>query len=501
MHSPVAPIPQHLPHPRGSSETVPLAVDLDGTLVRTDLLVECLSRRLRQPSRWLETLAGIVGPRAALKERLAAEIAIDPAALPYHEALVEWLRQERATGRHLVLATAAHEIHARRIAEHLGLFDTILATRGETNLKGSRKAAALVERFGNGGFDYVGNDHADLPIWDVAREAHVAGPGTGMVRRLRGAGKPGKEFPWEGHRPGAALIRALRPHQWMKNLLVLAPIAGAHRLGDPTMLATAGAAFFCFGLVASSVYLLNDIADVEDDRRHPRKRHRPFASGDVPLATGWWLWPLCAAAGLGLAALLLPPAFATALTAYFLLTLAYSFHLKRAPILDVVTLAVLYTLRIVAGAFAVAVPLSFWLITISVFLFTSLAYVKRVSELRARSVEGEDTVLGGRGYSASDLPLVTALGVASGTLAVLVLALYIHDPVTATLYRTPKLLWLACPLLMHWISRVWLLAHRGQMDDDPVLFALRDRSSWMAGAVAAGVFLCARFLELSDWAR
>jgi len=502
MSQPVLPAATPVASPIPPTAGLPLAVDLDGTLVRTDILFESLNKAARIPARWLAVLRLLTGPRSVLKDSLAGWVTIDPASLPYREDLLDWLRSEKRAGRRIVLATATHETVARQIAEHLGIFDEIVATTREINLKGAAKANRLTELYGKSGFEYVGNDSADVPVWDSAATAHLAGNDTRLGESLRRAGKLGQVFVSGQGPAGEAWAKALRLHQWLKNLLVFAPLAGAHRFGDIKVLLTAALAFVCFGLVASSVYVLNDLADVDDDRRHHRKRNRPFAAGTLPLSAGWAAWPLLALGGLGVSATTLPAAFTAVLGLYLALTLAYSFSWKRLPILDVGTLATLYTIRIVAGAFAVAVPLSFWLITISVFLFTSLAYVKRTSELRARSGSaGADETLRGRGYSLSDLPLVTALGSASGTIAVLVLALYINDPVTATLYKTPKLLWLACPMLLHWISRVWLLAHRGEMHDDPVVFAIKDKVSWATGALAAAVFLTAQNADLSGWVR
>lgn len=302
-----------------------------------------------------------------------------------------------------------------------------------------------------------------------------------------------------------AVVSALRLHQWVKNLLVVAPLAGAHRLGSWDDLARVAVAFVSFGCVASGVYVLNDLMDVADDRVHPRKRMRPFASGALSSTTGHILWPCTTLVGMGLASATLPPAFAVVLAAYFLLTLAYSFKLKRIPILDVVTLAALYTARLAGGAVAVPVPLSFWLTIFSVFLFTSLAFVKRHAELGAKPADsGADSGPGplpGRGYVAADLPVVGALGAASGYIAVLVYALYIQDPVTATLYRTPRLLWIGCPVLLFWISRVWLVTARGGMHDDPVVFAIRDRTSWWVGALLAATMAVATRYDWTGWGR
>ena len=283
--------------------------------------------------------------------------------------------------------------------------------------------------------------------------------------------------------------RALRPYQWLKNVLVLLPLISAHRYGSPFDLGHAALALASFCLCASSVYLLNDLCDLADDRYHPRKRERPLASGALPLASGWALSPLLLATAVLLAAFALPPAYLGILGAYYLVTLAYSFGLKRILLVDVIVLAGLYTIRIVAGAAAVEVALSFWLLTFSGFLFMSLALGKRYSEL-ARSAAMP--ALRGRGYRPSDLSTVAMLGIAAGFGAVLVLALYVQDPATAALYRYPKAIWIACPLLLYWISRIWMLAQRGAIDEDPVVFALGDRLSAATAIAVAAAFAAAR---------
>jgi 4-hydroxybenzoate polyprenyltransferase len=472
---------------------VPLVVDLDGTLLKTDLLAETANNFIAaQPWRVLRVLRWLSAGRAELKARLAEASTVDPATLPFNEQLLVWLREEKSKGRRMVLATASHHILADQVVGHLGLFDEVLATQGGINLKAHAKRDALVARFGEGGFDYVGNDWTDLPVWRSAAQAHVVGELKGLVEQVRGLGRPGRAMAGGRPRPAAMLLRAMRPHQWVKNLLVFVPLMTAHRYGEGSSLVNAWWAFVVFTLTASSVYLLNDLADLGDDRRHAGKRLRPFASGDLGLVLGWAAWPALLAAALWVAAAWLPPQFMLALVAYFVFTVAYSLRLKQIPVVDVLTLAGLYTLRIVAGAAAVGVPLSFWLLAFSMFLFLSLAFLKRYSELRAVPPAGHVVGLRGRGYDTQDLGLVGGLGCAAGYIAVLVLALYIQDEHTARLYATPAFIWLACPLLLYWVSRAWLIAHRGQMHDDPVVFALKDRASWAVAALLVLAFSLAR---------
>ena len=481
-----------MPHPPLPAAVVPLVVDLDGTLIKTDLLFETASRFItKHPARSLSLIAWLRRGRPALKAGLANAVELDAASLPYHEALLAWLRVEHASGRRIVLATASHRVLAEQVAQHLGLFDAVLATDGDLNLKAARKRDLLVSRYGEKGFDYVGNDAADLAVWPAARLAHVVSDSAALVARARSVATVGTVLP-SGRPPAwSALLRAMRPHQWLKNVLIFVPLLASHGYGQPGMLLQALLAFIAFGLTASSVYVGNDLVDVADDRHHPRKRRRPFAAGDANLLHGWCLAPLLAVAAFTLSATLLAPAFTATLTIYLGLTLAYSLRLKQVALLDVMLLAGLYTLRIIAGTTALQLPMSFWLLSFSVFIFCSLAFVKRFSELEDARQDGREGPLRGRGYHAGDLEIVSSFGSAAGYIAVLVLALYIQDPHTAELYRSPKFIWLACPLMLYWISRTWLIAHRGQMHDDPIVFALTDRVSWAIGVCLVGVFALA----------
>lgn len=474
----------------------PLVVDLDGTLIKTDLLYETASQYVvRKPLGLFRLFQWLLSGKSVLKRELADSAELDLTSIPYNGSLVAWLEEQKATGRKLVLATASHRKLAGTIATALGLFDEVLATDGETNLKAALKRDRLVSQFGEKGFDYIGNDHADLPVWQAADRAYVVSSSASLIAKAQELGNVEQVFD-----PGRSsfannLIKAMRPHQWMKNLLVFVPLLAAQQYGNWHDILLALLAFFVFGLTASSVYLLNDLVDVADDRHHPRKKHRPFASGSLSLLHGWLAWPGFLVVAFALASFLLPLSFVAALSIYFVSTLAYSFNLKKRAMIDVLTLAGLYTLRIIAGAAAVSVPLSFWLLTFSMFIFLSLAFIKRFSELKIARDKGREGNLRGRGYAHDDLEVVSSMGTSSGYLAVLVLALYIQDSHTATLYRTPQFIWLACPLLLYWISRAWLIAHRGQMHDDPIVFALKDAKSWVVAICFVFVFGLARLVS------
>ncbi len=292
----------------------------------------------------------------------------------------------------------------------------------------------------------------------------------------------------EGSSYARLWLRAMRLHQWLKNLLILVPLLASHRLGEPIVLFEALIAFICFGMCASSAYILNDIVDLAHDRHHPTKSRRPFASGQLPVKAGVIVFPLLLIGALVGAYLFLPWRFSAALATYYTVTVIYSFWLKRHAVVDVVTLALLYTLRVAAGALVFNLVLTFWMAAFSMFIFLSLALAKRHAELFGARTTGVTDRARGRGYFPDDLEVISSLGAASGYLSVMVLALYIQDASTAALYRYPQLIWVACPILLYWISRIWLLTHRGEMHDDPVVFAIRDRASIIAGALFGLVF-------------
>jgi len=464
-----------------------LCVDLDGTLIDSDLLFESFLSAFRKAP-WLvfQCVWWLAIGRARLKEELAKRAEVDAGTLPYRGEVVAFLRVERAKGRRLVLATASWCSLAEEVGRHLGLFDEVLATTRERNLKGERKAQLLVERWGEGGFDYVGDSLADVAVWRKARLAYVVGEGTrfraSLAEKVDLRSIARSESAADGH---LASIRALRVHQWAKNLLILVPLFASHRMGDPALVGLAGLALLSFSLTASSAYLLNDLLDLRSDRAHPRKRLRPLASGQLSIPAGFLLCAATLVAGVAAAAFL-PAVFQATLAAYLALTLAYSFGLKRVAMLDVISLAGLYTLRIVAGGVAIGAPASFWLLAFAMFIFFSLALVKRYAELV--SLEGDGIgAAPGRGYAGHDAEIVLSIGSASAMVSALVLALYINGETVRDLYSRPAVLWLLCPVLLYWVSRIWLLAARGQMHDDPVVFALRDKASYFVAAVGAAV--------------
>lgn len=452
----------------------PLCVDLDGTLIRTDLGLESgLALLRRNPLYLFCCLLWLARGRAYLKRAIALRASVDVATLPYDARMLAWLRSE-AGARRRILCTASDQILADAVAAHVGGFDEVLGSDGVRNLGGRVKAAVLSERHGEHGFDYAGNAPTDLHVWRHARRAVVVNASAGVLRRAHGVCEVERVFVREGGgwRPW---LRALRPHQWLKNTLVFVPLLAAHLILVPEAVVRSAVAFVAFCLCASAAYVLNDLLDLDADRRHPRKRRRPFAAGTLPLHGGLVAAPLLTLAAFTVAATL-SAQFMLVLLVYAITTLAYSLLLKRVAMLDVLTLAALYTVRIIAGAVAIPVEASFWLLAFSMFLFLSLAMVKRYTEIHRVAASGASRV-SGRGYRVDDKALIQTLGVSAGYLSVLVLAFYIDSTKSAALYARYHMLWLLTPILLYWISRVWLLARRGEMHDDPVVFALTDRVS------------------------
>lgn len=468
------------------SHDVPLCVDLDGTLIRSDLLIESALNVLGKNPFYVFLFAfWLLKGKANLKRRIAEIATLDADTLPYDTRVLEWVRQQSGN-RPTVLCTASDQKLAEAVAGHVGGFAKVLGSDGVRNLSGKNKAKALCDLYGEQGFDYAGNHSIDLLVWRHARRAIIANGSPRLTRNVQREYTVDKVFEPEGNSL-RAWVKALRLHQWLKNVLVFLPLLAAHRLFYVDSVVAAGWAFLSFGLCASGTYVLNDLLDLKADRRHVRKRKRPFASGALPLSQAIVVAPLLTISSFVIA-FSLSMHFVLILFCYLVLTLAYSFRLKRVVMLDVVVLAGLYTVRIIAGTIAIRVEYSFWLLAFSMFIFLSLAMLKRYTELLGLLESGQQ-VAGGRGYGVDDLPLIQSLGASSGYLSVLVLALYINSTASEALYHRPHLLWLLCPLLLYWISRVWVVAHRGLMHDDPIVFAVTDRVSGFALMVGVLVVL------------
>ncbi|MBI5265147.1 MAG: UbiA family prenyltransferase [Bradyrhizobium sp.] len=466
----------------------PLVVDLEGALIRSNLWLEFIFAHLAQNGFPFDQIAkALRGGKATLKSHIAATTTVDVAELPYDEEVLSLVRDSVVRGIPVYLVSRHHERHVRAVAQHLGLFTGWLASTGEADLSQAAKARLLTDTFGQHGFDYVGTSGEDYPIWVVARKRFATRESPATRAKLAQLDRE-TVFLKSGTNGARAWAKLLRVHQWAKNALVFVPLVTAHRFDLPA-LGSAIAAFVAFSLAASAIYILNDLVDIEADRKHPTKKNRPLAAGTVPMAAALSTAGVLVVASTTLA-FFVTAQLAGVLVFYLLLTTAYSFYLKRKMLVDVIALAVLYTARVVAGAAAVAVPLSEWLLVFSILIFTGLALMKRYIELAAR-LDADLPDPSNRDYRKSDLSVVAALAAGAAFNAVTVFALYISSDTVHHLYRRPDALWLICPILMYWLSRILMLAHRRAMDDDPILFALKDLNSLVAFGLIAEILYIA----------
>lgn len=465
------------------AQPVPLFIDVDGTLLRADISLESFVRVARSGLLLaLRLILALLQGRAAAKTFAARHDPVRPDRLPFRAEVLDLIAAAKAEGRPVILASASHWRPVAAIARHLGLTDPVIASTRRHNLKGRAKLAAIRARIGNEApFDYVGDSAADRPLWAAARQGWTLGllPDDGSAARL-GPPPPG-QF--------GTLVKALRPHQWAKNALVLVPLLMSGQFLDPVLVAKAVVAAVAMSAIASAIYLINDLLDIDADRMHRTKRLRPLAHGDlsIPAALGWSV--VLGLGGLAAGWLTGGATLTGWLLAYVALSLAYSLRLKAAMVADAIALAMVYTIRIWIGGAAVGVAISYWLALFSIFLFLSLAYLTRYIEIQGSTDPAQ--LVKGRGYVGGDLDLVMASGVAAGMVAILVLALFAHDPATMQNYAAPDLLMLACLPLLYWLNRVWLMARRGEVEGDPVAFAIRDRRSLALGAMIGAIFLAA----------
>lgn len=472
---------------------LPIVVDLDGTLTPTDTLVESLLKYVRKSPLNLFRVVGLGRQeRAVFKSRIADHSSISGELLPYNEPLLSYLKEQKARGRRIVLATAAHRSIAEVVSGHLDIFDDVLATDGTHNLKGKAKLEAIRQNLGEQ-FVYAGNSRSDIPIWMSCKHAILVGVPSQVARSVRRQVAVEREFKWPAPDFGV-LLKALRVHQWLKNLLLFVPLLTAFNMTNTGHLIQAMVAFVSFSLAASSTYIFNDLLDIENDRAHPRKRLRPFASAKLSAVSGVAMSAVLMVVAVA-TALWLSTGFFVMLMLYVMMTVFYTLVLKEIVLIDVLMLALLYTLRILAGSVATGVKTSFWLMAFSVFIFFSLALVKRCAELVAMDEKGKMGTYG-RDYWVEDLRVLWPLGIGSSLAAVVVFGLFISAPLTRHLYATPEMLWLIAIALIYWQSRLWIKTSRGQMHDDPVIFAITDRGSQLIVLFMIIMTLCARFIPI-----
>ena len=472
---------------RAGPGSSPLYVDLDGALTYTDLLFESfLVLVKRNPAYVFSCLIWLMQGRGRLKAEIARRVHVDVTLLPYNEELLVYLREQRAAGRRLVLASASDTTLVRQVADHLGLFDAAIGSDASLNLKAGAKLQAIEQDAAGRGFAYAGDSFADVAIWARADQVIVVNATPSLTRAMASRNPslviPARNFDIR------MVAKALRLHQWAKNALLFVPLLAAHNLSPEKWRATL-LGFFAFGLCASATYVINDLLDLASDREHPRKRERPFAAAKLSIPFGLGLVALLFPLSMWLAALT-STAFLGLLLLYTVATLAYSVRLKRVALVDVLVLALLYTQRVLAGGVASGVPISNWLLAESLFMFLSLALVKRCVELEFINDSGREP-LTGRGYRSTDLPYLISMGISSGFVAMMILALYIDSQAGAAMYPQATLLWLILPLMLFWLMRLWLKISRMEIHDDPMLFAIRDPVSWIVATAIACIALAA----------
>lgn len=468
-----------------------ICVDLDGTLILTDTLLELFLRLLKHAPHlfclvpfWL-----LFKGKAYLKSKLARQWAGYIKNVPFNTALINWLRKEKAAGATLYLATACEENMAKNIVAEWGLFEAVFGSTASNNLRSAQKAALLVAKFGEQGFAYAGNATADLPVWKHAAEVIVvnACPRVLAKAKAQNPNKPLVVIP-PPSRTIKAFLRTIRIHQWSKNLLIFIPLILSHTYGEFPRLINALIAFFAFSLFASATYIINDFCDIEADRAHAEKKNRPLASGKISIPVSAVIFIVFMLLAIGLMSLLPQGTFLLAL-AYLVLTLTYSFSLKRAVLIDVIALSILYILRIYFGAIAVDVPVSFWLVSFSIFIFLSLGFLKRYVELKATPATGHN--LAGRGYRTSDLEIIAPMGIAAGVVSVLVYIIYI-DRFAANFYEAHINLMWGSIVFLYFICKLWIAAGRGMVTSDPIVYSLKNKENYVLLIIFFVLFLLAK---------
>lgn len=477
----------------GKVALTPLVVDLDGTLTATDTLVESLIHVVKKnPLNLLRVPFWLLQGRAEFKRKVAANGGINAAYLPYRQPLVAYLKAEKARGRHIVLATAAHRSIAQKVVDEIPVFDQLLCTDEGPNLKGEAKLKAIEQQVATD-FVYAGDSSADLPIWRSAQAAILVGVPSRLAQQVRKSTAIEREFVNE--KPGFKIwSKALRIHQWIKNLLMFVPLLTAFSFSEIGRVAECILAFVAFSIAASSTYIANDLWDLESDRQHPRKCLRPFACAKISIATGLFVSGTLLAAAFLIAAFL-PKTFMFLLALYVVMTTTYSMALKSYVLVDVLVLSLLYTLRILAGAAAVGIVVSSWLLAFSVLVFLSLALVKRCAELVSLAGAGKEATRG-RDYRVSDLAVLWPLGVSATISSLVVFGLFIDSEETRTSYTSPVFLWLTTLFLTYWLGRLWIKTARGEMHDDPVVYAVVNRGSRVTVIAIVCSMLLARFLPV-----
>lgn len=474
-------------------KAVPLCIDCDGTLIMTDLLFEaCLLLLKQNPLKFILIPFWALRGKAFLKSKLSVYVHFEWDTLPYNNDVISRIKEERKAGRKICLVTASPKNWADGISEFLGFFDRVYSTE-TVNLSGKNKAALLVKEFGVKGYEYAGDSKKDIKVWESSAKAIIVSSGTSLIRKTSNSGITSESIALP-KKTIRHYMKALRLHQWIKNLLVFIPLLASHQQLLSLRLMKNFVVFITFGLIASAGYIINDLLDLTADRKHARKKFRPFASAVLPIWHGLFLIPMLIGCSL-LLAYQLNDHYIFILISYLFISLLYSLLLKKQVIVDIVLLAGLFTMRILAGAIAMQITLSFWLLAFSMFMFLSLAIGKRFSELNIQLKQNKETAAG-RGYSVNDLPILLSMGASSGIGSILVFSLYINDPITASIYPNTYWLWLLPPVLLYWVTRFWIKANRGEIDDDPLVFAIKDWQSLIIAVVCMLIGTAAVFIPI-----
>ncbi|WP_373999499.1 UbiA family prenyltransferase [Bdellovibrio bacteriovorus] len=460
--------------------------DLDDCLIKTDLLYEQWLVLLKsKPLIFLKSPIWLFKGRSFFKTKLSEHAPITANLLPYRDEVLRFLKASKADKNNkLILASASPEAWVSDISSHVGLFEHTLGSSAELNLKGTNKYKAIRAAIGDNAFTYIGDHAADIEIWKHCSKVVAVNPSPNLKSKIASLAKPTEVITDSKKAAWKLAIKQIRPHQWIKNVLVFLPSFAGHKLLDVENIQNALLAFAGFSFAASFVYVLNDLLDLKADRNHHTKKRRPFASGDLPIKWGLLLLPALLA-GCGIMAALLPVDFAIWISVYLILNLAYSLYLKQSVVVDIIILSMMYTLRIFAGSAATSVPISEWLLSFSTLFFFSLACVKRYTEI----IRSKNKItLDGRGYRQVDYSMVQSLGVGSGLISILIILLYLQSNDVRALYSNPQNLWFATPVLLFWISRVWILTNRDEIHDDPVVFAVKDKISWICLGLLGLIF-------------
>lgn len=481
----------------GSNKNLrPLFVDLDETLVLTDTLWEsCLLYIKRYPIQSWRLIIWLFYGKAYFKEQIARKVIPDAEALPYNTEVVKYIRKQKEDGKDIYLLTAANQRIADSVSKFIKIFTVSIGSSSKLNLKSKEKLRVIKEIAGTGQFDYIGDSKADIPIFIEANTAIICNNSKRIINKLNIIQDKITILPNTRTNLFRQWIKALRVHQWSKNMLLFLAILMSHRILEPNLFKQVLVAFFSFSLSASAVYILNDLFDLGADRKHPSKKNRPFASGRLPVVSGICAIPILLIISFLLAVSLLPHTFIIILILYLITTTAYSLYLKEKIILDVIILGALYTLRVLAGGLAVDIGVSSWLLGFSWFFFLSLAFMKRYADLLLIKNNNQEEIFG-RGYSTADLGIVQKSGITSGFISLLVLVLYINSDQVIELYKEPSMFWLTIPVLLYWLMRMWLVAHRGKMTDDPIIFAIKDKISYITFLIIIIILIVATNLNI-----